>query len=856
MTIASGNPFFDFQKALNNLPGSQSLSFKHLWEQMNIAYLVGSRMVLPTELDKINSALVNATILERTSLLLVLPDSDPSHLSFILAPAILQTAHFTLKNQVINKHILCFSSNIQLRKDLLNVRVKRLEDSNIVQQVILGERARIQFRDPKELPTFIFTSLSPEKMVRSPENLQPLWTFIDCDRVERNICSSNIIKILEEKKIPVIAVTSNPFSPIIDTFRSNNMNVFQWPSSGIRNLRTPKTTENLLTMCIEGLENPEKTLVHSLAVVKENSSISTLFRNVYRKLMRAKENAKGGLQSKAIALSFRYFNALKTLTVPINLFDCECKNFWGVQTLETRKGSLQYVLRYLEKTDSALIDTLSDVYGDLAKIHTIFENQLPPRGLSIIKALERIQGNEKCVFCFNTMANKIIFSYYLLAKHNITMSKLATKNIFLLSVKEFAAFFNAQKRRSQCSFLKLPEDILNSLNRDFSVERTEVVFMSLPNSYLLKYLCVFACFKDLHFLIYPYEYHSLMILLKYAQKNMILDINDNFTSLSNLSKIPICSVNVKRSKIFELVNFTEELACDFKTSIPVLDTNQTTTDEFSLQKELAFLLSDEEDTEITTSSLHRISDSVSLELEDDQVRNDFVQKAVELQFEESYIGRFSEDTLLYVIKSFRGKLKLQKAFVKSLRKGERIVFLPQQKRQNLYDLLIEKLHNQGPIQIHLSFISHWQTELLEAYMVWKHNGGNLKDLLSKMQGSGSKIQSLQAIRSWINGYILHPRDPNDLLRLSQILNMSFTQQNYKRIHKAATRLANLHRMISHRLSKSIETGMDKNSGDLIDNETGLTNQDLMESVLVLTLQSMRVVSGIYFESDLGIFEKG
>jgi hypothetical protein len=107
--------------------------------------------------------------------------------------------------------------------------------------------------------------------------------------------------------------------------------------------------------------------------------------------------------------------------------------------------------------------------------------------------------------------------------------------------------------------------------------------------------------------------------------------------------------------------------------------------------------------------------------------------------------------------------------------------------------------------------------------------------------------------------VLCPRDPQDLIRVAEVLNMTFVKQFHKFIIQAANRLRGLHRSLSlklnHWLTEHATGGVYKNDDDLIDSELGLTFGDVRRSLLVLRVIEIRNVAGPFLRGSLGKAQK-
>jgi hypothetical protein len=96
-------------------------------------------------------------------------------------------------------------------------------------------------------------------------------------------------------------------------------------------------------------------------------------------------------------------------------------------------------------------------------------------------------------------------------------------------------------------------------------------------------------------------------------------------------------------------------------------------------------------------------------------------------------------------------------------------------------------------------------------------------------------------------------------RVADILGLAFVQQNYRKIDQAASRLRGLHRGLSNRLNRWLESEAAKFSGhdedDLIDTELGLRFGDIRTSLRILQVRSIQKVKGPFLRENLGKLSK-
>jgi len=275
-------------------------------------------------------------------------------------------------------------------------------------------------------------------------------------------------------------------------------------------------------------------------------------------------------------------------------------------------------------------------------------------------------------------------------------------------------------------------------------------------------------------------------------------------------------------------------------------------------QELARLFEYDEDdelSEVTTATREHLAEISP------QAKNAWTDIAIVLQLEGGWQATFSDDDTVQIIVG-SSDIHIEERYIRSIRQHERILFIIGQRRQNLYDLIVARVHAHPAIELHLAMIRRWHEELPKAFDIWKNqHGGNLELLLIALQKQGSLLTSTQTLRLWLSGVVLCPEDEDDLRRMGQILNMAFVRANYRAIDKAAQRLRNIHRALARRLNRWLQqeatSALREGKPDtfVLDKELGLTFSDFRDSLLILRIESIRRCQGLFLRSNFGQLER-
>jgi hypothetical protein len=186
------------------------------------------------------------------------------------------------------------------------------------------------------------------------------------------------------------------------------------------------------------------------------------------------------------------------------------------------------------------------------------------------------------------------------------------------------------------------------------------------------------------------------------------------------------------------------------------------------------------------------------------------------------------------------------------------MFIHGQRRQNLYELILSRVHAHPSFALYLNLIQRWQDELAQSY---NKSHLTVEEILYQMRQRGSQLQTQQSIRLWFCRYVMCPNDEKDLQRIADVLDMSFVKQYHRQIARAASRLRGIHRGLSRKLNQWLQyDAVEATSGtlsEIIDAELGLTFQDFQYALLLLRVATIEQVDGLFLSSELGkLYRKG
>ena len=227
-------------------------------------------------------------------------------------------------------------------------------------------------------------------------------------------------------------------------------------------------------------------------------------------------------------------------------------------------------------------------------------------------------------------------------------------------------------------------------------------------------------------------------------------------------------------------------------------------------------------------------------------------RIIHIIFQEGFHVRFPQNATVQLVLETNTGRQLDERSVRSLRVNDVVLFIHGQNRQNLYELIVSRVHAHPSIALYLNLIQRWQEEIAESA---RKSNLALEEILNQMRQRGSELQTPQTIRLWLDGRVLCPNKLADLQRIAEILNMSFVQQYHREIARAATRLRGIHIRLSRRLNQWLQYGAVETSpnqiNDFIDSDLGITFNDFQDALRLLTVKEIKHEEGLFVISDLG-----
>lgn len=826
-TASAPDPF-------DSLPGINTEVFRRIWGGNKFLF---QKDRVADVADERSARLITAAVVQKRPLFLVLPDEQPHRPAFLLSTALIALWWQGRKAQRENSQptVLYFGSNIGIREQLRDTSITGLSEglASVFEQTRIGRKLP-DSAAPADMPRNsllprVITAYSPAEPCGIVQAYRPDLIAVDLGDASHAEWFEVLLTCVSQSRIPLICWGTNPLATCVEQFQKDKSfgDVFVWPA---REFFEPNTYPTLPK--IHGIR--AATLAGS--VVEE---IEAPFRRVYGLLLRASKTAHGPLEHRAIAAHWNYLRAIESMSVPCELYEAEAPNFWGLKPLCQIREACQ---KFRDAVSPSLASELEVVSNLLDQIADTIAGE-PPVWSALIKLCMDSHSDKKQILTFTGRSRKQMFLFALLARYNITEDDLREIGIESCSLDQFPRLMNG-----------------NSAT-------TEAILATLPSPLLVPKLLPFLTASTGTIIVFPHQLAALEKRIFAAQQRLFSKTNEVEELFQHLGAAPVQSTIVHTPNRISIPFRFPELIRVENPVILTINSNGTRTQsaarprrnllkENAAVEELTRLFEPEEAENALDAEVDIAASEPEIRDSAEDAAADVIPEALVVSFREKYRITFPTDYKVQLITASNSRQEIGEKYVSALRPTDRIVYIQGQKRQNLYDLIVSRVHRHPAFEIHLALIRRWQDDLKNAYLA-KRPHISVDQLLAKIQDLGSRITSTLAIHNWINGSTLCPDDPTDLERVGKVMNLTFLTTQYRSIGKAAVRLRGIHIGLALRLSNWLSRACVENESDaeVFDPDLGLTFGDFRHSLIVLTVESVQRVSGPFLRSSLGNLEK-
>lgn len=791
----------------------------------------------PDIVDKLSAAMVCAALRSRqyTPVLLQLPDQDERRAPLLFAAALLIDAVMQIQARSVNRCVLYVSSDPLIRLQLAKTRVGTLPLGGVfAQQFGRGDATDVRtlaLPGGVNIPS-VLAICAPARPSTLLTQYSPAWIAVDAGRNVELAWLPDLLRSANEQRIPVVGWAAERFGSVAATWVDNGGALFRWPliPEGRRDLRT---VNDILHPPMAGEICP-----HVLAG-EHVAEVSRLLAAATHALIEAASH-RGRVAVDAVRYGWRYLRATELIPVSWDLYEREAPSHWGLRSMSEMRAVFARFVHAASLEVPAIqvsLDVAAEALDEANRLLATVESPLW-RGLVNLC----VDSSRPRSIVFTSRARRQMFSFELLAKFNISVDDLRDVDVELSDLSTWAG--DREAARGAMPGSRRPPNV--------------PLVVGLPSRYAERYLPTLLEFGYVDVLLWPHQLSSL--------ERRVADVSRVMggASVNLASLVPTLETKEPfRATDADARHCTLALRpATFVKSTSPKRQEPDATDMSLWMRPVA--------SEAIASLFSSIAEGDEHENENSIVTSGSVPDATVTPSDESWTEeairvRFTDGRALLlpidepvnvIVQQARGSI-IESRYVRALRPGDEILFIPGQRRQSVYDLLVSRVHRDPIIAQYLALVRRWQDDFVDGFAQWQRlKDVGIQEFLSELQIRGSRLRSTEAIRFWLRRMVLAPDDVEDLRRVADLLRLEFVGGYYRQIHRAGRRLKGLHISLSARLNRWLTSrhageAATGSGGEVIDAELGLTIADFRDSLLRLTVANVTRETGAFYRPHLG-----
>ena len=816
---------------LDGMPSSRANFFREVWNKGRLHFEGGENSI--DKIDRYSAQLICAAQSQQKPLLIVLPDEEPHRIPLLFATTLLKQALDNICSDIWYSTAIYFGAAAGIRNHLSqtycgNYCLKDLFNQTDLKGSIDTDLPERNLQN--SLPHVIFSNMptSPDRII---DKYQPDWCFVDLGNGERLKWFSSCLTVLQQTNIPVIACIQNPLSSAIRQCQEAGWQIFRWPYP--THSQTAHEGTIIQPLMLEG------------EIVKSHAE---QYLQVYRDLSVLSAKMTGKFASDTLWVIRQYAQSLEQLHTPYDFYEVESSQFWGIHSLSDSQKTAQRFVENLQIEYQSLSQPLYDACERLNQIHQQIQlSEAPPlwETLCDLCVPVNISDDQARLLVFPTEAYKTLFALALLAYYDFSTDELAAINVWLVSLKRFNQWQRTREhhKHGRARDSEIPKALVNKL--------WYPLLVGVPY-HSTKYAPLLRCDK-LDVLLHPHQVRLFEFCIDKYNQSLQTEHPDNLHALSQLAHIqqprPIAKITNSSSR--RIIVTTPH---QWKVETREKDAAPKVQELFRVPKrvdEIAWLMQIHNDDFADESFL--LDETINKIESESTIQGTMTTgRVIRVAFREGFEVLFPYEATAQVVLQTSNGRKLDERSIRSLRIGDELLFLHGQQRQNLYELIISRVHAHPSFILSLNLIQRWQEELVLSY---KKSRLTVDVIFSRMQQQGSDLKTPQAIRFWLYGYVMCPRDQKDLKRIAEILDMSFAREHHEWIAQAASRLRGIHRGLSRKLNHWLQQeaveATPEQINELIAPELEITFNDFQDALRLLTIKEIEQMEGLFLTSNLG-----
>lgn len=825
--------------AFGELPGCDDDLFKRLWVEGRLKY-VGDGSPQPDVVDASNARLVCATLRKQSRTVVLLPDEEPRRAALLLATAVLR--HWIdHRDQPIgqSRPVIYFGSEVGIREQLRHVQVVGgarinlgdvFERRDLVrgQSTVSSQKAGVptdsllKFRLPEVITAY--APIDPSGLVRG---VRPAWVAIDLGDAGHLAWFDSLLGYCRQAGIPAVGWGRNPLSENV-AVALGSARVFIWPFKNSYWLGAPD--QRTIARALEPVRRTFEPLILAGAGAE---TLASHLEPSARGLASLRAGPSESLLADTLSLHWQWLRSIEAISVPTDLYEAEAERTWGLKSITRLESSSERFRDAARASYASSAQQLTNVGCALSAASQWLKGNEPPLWIALCNLCLETQptGTAKLIV-FPSYARKRLFQLALLARYNISDEDLRDLRVLVTSLKELRS--------------RAMSPLDSGLMRSLSVRPLVVGLPSWRASYMMD--CVME-YDYVQYLLLSHQAGGLMRRSHVWSDLVAPDVGSAARAIGDLLGREAPLVQGHSTAPIRVETLTELEVSTLRRRpaerVQGLLALGATTEEVAA----LFEPGTDDDADAAAFSEHtEAADSGT-----DSSSAVWCDSAILVEFEQDWVGLFAADDMLNIVMPSKGGLTTQERFVRSVREGDRVLLVHGSRRQNLYDLIVERVHRHPAIELHLALLRRWRDDFKDAIHRWRPR--TLDDLLRELIKKGSRLTSAGTLYHWLRGWTLCPQDPADILRAADVMGMAFLQKNHNAVARAAKRVRGLHISLSSRLGRwlteSPQAAQTGAGDDVIDAELGLTFNDFRSSIVVVVVERIAQQAGPFLRSRLG-----
>jgi hypothetical protein len=761
-------------------------------------------------LDRVTLMLIRQAYLQQQSLVLCYP-VPVCNLPMLAAAQLL--VHDFIQNYPGRLSVLLMSRRTEVRQHYLNLMIGRERLASVLPLARIrsaGEPAVISVPDSKTGDVPRLYHLSQSHLLDAPWPKRIGAIIVDHAGGDFGEETAHIHELAARRRIStVVHLCSDPFTPFLQELTDANIPIWVWDHCGLASdfgEQVPTgngSPGHPFGVSARQFQNIISGIHHHI-VVCQHVGLETAARCLWDDLGTIQHTFSGqaglGIR-RAIRAAYGAFYTMLQMLVPLPVYEEEARNLWGIRPISRRIADLE-----------AFTSLLRDEAPDLAEIYW------PSLILDLKEMQEALAaGNPK----YDTLVQQIREHQEQKKDLVVVCPNRATKRMLQLCLRarEGLRLGEVEEMDGRSGVL------LKTYQEIPTIETADSILFPGQFSYGRRQFVLTAAAPETRYLTYGDEADRIEqqvtgIHQTLAEKAGAEERSRAWALLRGQSgELPDAS----RGTSISAIEFTRSeggkvsrraVAAMEKPALGIW--TPFSTHEYDLVQGRDVL---------TTDSEEALRPSEFAEPQ----RQSVIVSALCIEFVDGYC--YAEpDSQMTVFLTATGKTDERK--VHGLRPEDLVLFVDNDQQRQLYEAILERIERHPAMGATHILARYWQQAIREGFF---RSGMTYDQFLRRLRARGSQIETTTAIYFWVRGWVLGPRDGEDIRRIGEVLDDQTLVQEWKDINRAVRKVRSLHLSLARKLDKIIiQAGLRGQHSDAadecVDRELGLYLDDFRDSV--------------------------